>query len=82
MSATLSHNGLPVGIKRTQFIERIAPALKARGLKTSAIVYLSKAFDNWTRDQDYEPGRICWLLAPSQRPCRKANLHSPDGSFD
>lgn len=59
MSATLSHNGLPVGIKRSQFIERIAPALKARGLKTSAIVYLSKAFDNWTRDQDYEPGRIC-----------------------
>ena len=59
MSATLSHSGLPVGIKRSQFIERIAPALKARGLKSSAIVYLSKAFDNWTRDQDFEPGRIC-----------------------
>jgi len=59
MSATLSHSGLPIGIKRSQFIERIAPALKARGLKSSAIVYLSKAFDNWTRDQDFEPGRIC-----------------------
>lgn len=59
MNAILSHSGLPVGIKRSQFIERIAPALKARGLKTSAIVYLSKAFDNWTRDQDYEPNRIC-----------------------
>lgn len=59
MSATLSHSGLPAGIRRSQFIERIAPALKARGLKTSAIVYLSKAFDNWTRDQDFEPGRIC-----------------------
>lgn len=59
MSATLSHNGLPAGIKRSQFIERVAPALKARGLKTSAIVYLSTAFDKWTRNQDYKPGRIC-----------------------
>ncbi len=59
MSATLSHSGLPVGIKRTQFIDLVKPALKARGLKTSAIEYLAKAFDKWTRDQDYEPGRIC-----------------------
>ncbi|WP_405402021.1 replication initiation protein RepC [Paracoccus sp. Ld10] len=59
MSATLSHSGLPAGIKRSEFIERVAPALKARGLKTSAIVYLSRAFDKWTRNQDYEPGRIC-----------------------
>jgi len=59
MMATLSHCVLPVGIKRSQFIGLIEPALKARGLKTSAIRYLSDAFEKWTRDQDYEPGRIC-----------------------
>ncbi|SMX40151.1 hypothetical protein OCA8868_02297 [Octadecabacter ascidiaceicola] len=59
MSATLSHSGLPFGIKRTQFIDLVKPALKARGLKTSAIEYLAKTFDKWARDQDYEPGRIC-----------------------
>ena len=59
MSATLSHCGLPVGIQRSRFIGLIKPALKARGLKTSAIRYLAEAFDKWTRDQDYEPGRIC-----------------------
>ena len=59
MTAILTHSGLPVGIKRSKFIEHVAPALKARGIKASAIMYLSKAFGNWTRDQDYEPGRIC-----------------------
>jgi len=59
MSATLRHSGLPQGISRSNFIHLVAPALKARGLKTSAIVYLSRAFNNWTRDQDYEPNRIC-----------------------
>lgn len=81
MSVTLSHSGLPVGIKRSQFIERIAPALKARGLKTSAIVYLSKAFDNWTRDQDYEPNRICgfWHQVSSlaeKLSCTVRTVHS------
>lgn len=81
MSATLSHNGLPVGIKRSKFIERVAPALKARGLKSSAIEYLSKAFDKWTRDQDYEPGRICgfWhqisYLAEASH-CTSRTVHS------
>ncbi len=59
MSAIISHCGLPAGVKRPQFIGRVGPALEACSPKTSAIVYLSKAFDNWTRDQDYEPNRIC-----------------------
>ncbi len=81
MSVTLSHSGLPAGIKRSQFIESIAPALKARGLKTSAIVYLSKAFDNWTRDQDFEPNRICgfWHQVSSlaeKLSCTVRTVHS------
>lgn len=87
MSATLSHSGLPVGVRRAQFIERIAPALKARGLKTSAIVYLSKAFDNWTRDQDYEPGRICgfWHQVSSlaeKLTCTVRTIHSIESDLE
>ncbi|WP_299501370.1 replication initiation protein RepC [uncultured Roseobacter sp.] len=81
MSATLSHCGLPAGIERSKFIGRIKLALKARGLKTSAIVYLSKAFDNWTRDQDYEPGRICgfWHQVSGlaeEMTCTERTVHS------
>jgi len=41
MSATLSHSGLPISINRSKFIGQIKLALKARGLTTSAIRYLS-----------------------------------------
>lgn len=81
MSATLSHCGLPVGIKRSRFIGLIRPALKARGLKTSAIRYLAEAFDKWTRDQDYAPGRICgfWHQVSGlaeELTCTERTVHS------
>ena len=81
MSATLSHCGLPVGIQRTQFIGLIRPALKARGLKTSAIRYLAEAFDKWTRDQDYALGRICgfWHQVSGlaeELTCTERTVHS------
>lgn len=81
MSATLSHCGLPVGIQRSRFIGLIRPALKARGLKTSAIRYLAEAFDKWTRDQDYEPGRICgfWHQVSGlaeELTCTERTVHS------
>lgn len=81
MSATLSHSGLPAGITRSQFIGRVKLALKARGLKTSAVVYLAKAFDSWTRDQDYEPGRICgfWHQVSGlaeEMTCTERTVHS------
>lgn len=59
MIATLKHGGLPEGVRRSGFIEYVAPALKARGISTSAISYLSKALENWTRDQDFTPNRVC-----------------------
>jgi len=59
MSSILSHGGLPLGIRRSQFVGRIKLVSKAHALKTTAIQYLSDAFDKWTRDQDYETGRIC-----------------------
>lgn len=59
MIATLKHCGLPQGVKRFGFIEHIAPALKARGISASAIHYLAKAFETWTRDQDYTANRVC-----------------------
>lgn len=59
MIATLKHCGLPQGVKRFGFIEHIAPALKARGISASAIHYLAKAFEAWTRDQDYTANRVC-----------------------
>jgi len=81
MSATLSHCGLPVGIQRSRFIGLIRPALKARGLKTSAIRYLAEAFDKWTRDQDYAPGRICgfWHQVSGlaeELTCTERTVHS------
>jgi DNA-binding Lrp family transcriptional regulator len=59
MIATLKHCGLPEDIRRSGLVEKITPALKARGLSSSAINYLSKAFEHWTRDQDYTPNRVC-----------------------
>ena len=59
MIATLKHCGLPQGVKRSGFIEHVAPALKARGISASAIHYLAKAFEAWTRDQDYVANRVC-----------------------
>lgn len=81
MSAALSHCGLPVGIRRSRFIGLIRPALKARGLKTSAIRYLAEAFDKWTRDQDYAPGRICgfWHQVSGlaeELTCTERTVHS------
>lgn len=81
MSATLPHGRLPAGIDRSELIELVAPALKARGLKTSAIVYFSRAFDNWTRDQDHQPGRICgfWHQVSSlaeKLTCTVRTVHS------
>lgn len=81
MSATLSHSGLPIGINRSKFIGQIKLALKARGLTTSAIRYLSDAFDKWTRDQDYEPGRICgfWHQVndlADELTCSERTVHS------
>lgn len=59
MIATLKHCGLPQGVKRSGFIEHVAPALKARGISASAIHYMAKAFEAWTRDQDYTTNRVC-----------------------
>ena len=59
MIATLKHLGLPEGVSRIGFIDRIRPALVARGIRATAIAYLDRAFNNWTRDQDFKPGRVC-----------------------
>lgn len=86
MSATLSHCGLSSGISRSQFIGRVKLALKAHGLKTSAIQYLAMAFNNWTRDQDYEPERICgfWHQASGladELTCTERTVHSIEREF-
>jgi hypothetical protein len=44
-------------------------------------MYLSKAFDKWTRDQDYKPGRICGFWhqlkgLAKEMTCTERAIHS------